>query len=34
MRDYERYKDLYQPTVIDSKVIAIGEAKDAFGWCC
>jgi hypothetical protein len=29
-RDYVRYKELYEPTVIDSKVIAAGEAKDRF----
>jgi hypothetical protein len=29
-RDYERYKVLYRPTVIDSKVVATGEAKDRF----
>lgn len=28
--DYARYKDFYPPTVIDSKVIATGEAKDRF----
>jgi hypothetical protein len=30
VRDYARYKDLYKPTVIDSKVIATGKAKDRF----
>jgi hypothetical protein len=30
MRDYARYKEVYEPTVIDSKVIAAGEAKDRF----
>jgi len=30
MRDYARYKDLYVPSVVDSKVIATGEAKDRF----
>lgn len=30
VRDYARYKALYQPSVIDSKVIALGEAKDRF----
>ena len=30
VRDYGRYKDLYQPSVIDSKVIATGEEKDRF----
>jgi hypothetical protein len=29
-RDYSRYKDLYQPSVIDSKVIALGDDKDRF----
>jgi hypothetical protein len=28
--DYARYKDLYKPAVIDSKVIATGEARDRF----
>jgi hypothetical protein len=28
--DYARYKDLYPPTVVDSKVIATSEAKDRF----
>jgi len=28
--DYGRYKEFYQPTVIDSKAIATGEAKDRF----
>jgi hypothetical protein len=30
VRDYGRYKDLYQPSVIDSKVIATGQEKDRF----
>lgn len=30
VRDYARYKDFYQPTVIDSKAIATGEATDRF----
>jgi hypothetical protein len=30
VRDYARYKDLYQPTVIDSKVIATDETKDRY----
>jgi hypothetical protein len=30
VRDYARYKDLYQPGVIDCKVIATGEDKDRF----
>ena len=30
VRDYARYKDLYRPTIMDSKVIATGEAKDRF----
>jgi hypothetical protein len=30
VRDYGRYKDLYQPSVIDSKLIATGEEKDRF----
>jgi hypothetical protein len=30
VRDYARYKDLYQPGVVDSKVIASGEANDRF----
>jgi hypothetical protein len=30
VRDYSRYKDFYQPNVIDSKVIAKGEAEDRF----
>ncbi len=30
VRDYARYKDLYKPAVIDSKVIATGEATDRF----
>ena len=29
-RDYAHYKEFYQPTVIDSKTIAAGEAKDRF----
>jgi hypothetical protein len=29
-RDYARYKDIYRPTVIDSKVIATSEAKDRY----
>jgi len=29
-RDYARYKEVYQPTVVDSKVIATGEAKDRY----
>jgi hypothetical protein len=28
--DYARYKDFYPPTVVDSNVIATGEAKDRF----
>jgi hypothetical protein len=28
--DYPRYKEFYQPTVIDSKAIATGDAKDRF----
>lgn len=28
--DYARYKDLYHPTVVDSKVIATSEARDRF----
>jgi len=30
VRDYARYKDLYQPSVIDSKVIATTDEKDRF----
>jgi hypothetical protein len=30
VRDYARYKELYKPTVADSKMIAAGEAKDLF----
>jgi hypothetical protein len=30
LRDYNRYKTLYQPTVIYSKMIATSEAKDRF----
>jgi hypothetical protein len=30
VRDYARYREIYQPTVIDSKAIATGEAKDRF----
>ncbi len=30
VRDYARYKDLYQPSVIDSKVIATAGEKDRF----
>jgi hypothetical protein len=30
VRDYARYKDVYQPTVIDSKVMAPSEASDRF----
>ena len=30
VRDYARYKDFYQPAVIDSKAIATGEATDRF----
>ena len=30
VRDYARYKDLYQPNVVDSKVIANSEDKDRF----
>jgi hypothetical protein len=30
VRDYARYKELYRPTVIDSKVIATSEARDRF----
>jgi len=29
-RDYARYRELYQPSVIASKAIALGEAKDRF----
>ena len=29
-RDYARYKELYRPAVIDSKVIATGEVNDRF----
>ena len=29
-RDYERYKDVYQPSVIDSKVITAGEDTDRY----
>jgi len=28
--DYARYKEIFQPTVIDSKVIAFSDAKDRF----
>jgi hypothetical protein len=28
--DYARYKEFYQPTVIDSKAIATGEGKERF----
>jgi len=30
VRDYGRYKELYKPTVADSRVIATGEASDLF----
>jgi hypothetical protein len=30
VRDYARYREVYQPTVIDSKAIATGEAKGRF----
>jgi hypothetical protein len=30
VRDYPKYKDLYQPSVIDSKVIEAGQEKDRF----
>jgi hypothetical protein len=30
VRDYSRYKELYQPTVVGSKVLATGETKDRF----
>jgi hypothetical protein len=30
VRDYARYKDSYQPNVVDSKVIATSESKDRF----
>jgi len=30
VRDYARYKEFFQPTVTDSKVIVTGEAKDRF----
>lgn len=30
LSDYERYKEFYQPTVIDSKTIATSAAKDRF----
>lgn len=30
VRDYARYKELYQPTVVDSKVVANGETEDHF----
>lgn len=30
VRDYARYKEMYRPTVIDSRVIATGETKDRF----
>jgi hypothetical protein len=30
VRDYGRYRDLYQPNVVDSKVIAMAEEKDRF----
>jgi hypothetical protein len=30
LRDYPRYKDLYRPTVIDSKAIALGDNNDRF----
>lgn len=29
-RDYARYKEIYQPTVVDSKAIATGETKDRY----
>jgi hypothetical protein len=28
--DYDRYKDFYRPPVVESKVIAIGDARDRF----
>src|SRR5260370_12327939 len=30
MRDYARYREVYRPTVIESKAIATGEAKNRF----
>jgi hypothetical protein len=30
VRDYQRYKDYYQPAVIDSKPIALSDAEDRF----
>jgi hypothetical protein len=30
VRDYARYKDFYQPTVVDSKAIVTGESTDRF----
>ena len=30
MRDYSRYKEVYQPTVVGSKVLISGETKDRF----
>jgi hypothetical protein len=30
VRDYARYKESYQPSVLDSKVIATGDSKDRF----
>jgi hypothetical protein len=30
VRDYARYKDLYQPAVVDSRVIDCGETKDRY----
>jgi hypothetical protein len=30
LRDYARYKDLYRPSVIDSKAIAVGDNNDRF----
>jgi hypothetical protein len=30
LRDYARYKDLYRPSVIDSKAIALGDKNDRF----
>ena len=30
VRDYGQYKDLYQPSVVDSKAIDTGETKDRF----
>src|SRR5260370_6849311 len=30
VRDYARYREVYEPTVIDSKVIATGEVTNRF----